>query len=75
MRQDHTLRVILNTAVIPAMSFTHNQKLKSSYILFTAFDNGAPMQVQMKASLALRFLFPYCLVFVDMEPTHLTCLC
>lgn len=49
MRQDHTLRVILNTVVVPAMTFQLNQKLKAAFVLFTAFDEGEAKQVQMKA--------------------------
>jgi hypothetical protein len=48
MRQDHTLRVILNTAVVPAMHFQLNQKLKAAFVLFTAFEDGEAKQVQMK---------------------------
>ncbi|KAK1755794.1 hypothetical protein QBC47DRAFT_344326 [Echria macrotheca] len=47
MRQDHTLRVILNTAVLPGMKFQLNQKLKAAFVLFTTFD-GEAKQVQMK---------------------------
>jgi len=54
MRQDHTLRVILNTAVVPAMTFKLTQKLKSAYVLFTAFENGEAKQVQMKVSFSIR---------------------
>ncbi len=48
MRQDHTLRVILNTVVVPAMTFQLNPKLKAAFVLFTAFDGGEAKQVQMK---------------------------
>jgi hypothetical protein len=48
MRQDHTLRVILNTVILPAMDFQLNQKLKASLILFMAFDGPNVQQVQMK---------------------------
>lgn len=48
MRQDHTLKVILNTIVLPAMKFQVTHKLKSATILFTAFDGNEPIQVQMK---------------------------
>ena len=48
MRQDHTLRVILNTVIVPAMMFQLNQKLKAAYVLFTAFEEGEAKQVQMK---------------------------
>jgi hypothetical protein len=48
MRQDHTLRVILNTIILPAMKFQVTNRLKSSTILFTAFEGGEARQVQMK---------------------------
>lgn len=48
MRQDHTLRVILNTIVLPAMQFKVTHKLKSATVLFTAFEGGEAKQVQMK---------------------------
>ncbi|KAK4226333.1 hypothetical protein QBC38DRAFT_537224 [Podospora fimiseda] len=48
MRQDHTLRVILNTVVLPGMKFQVTHKLKSATVLFTAFDGNDPIQVQMK---------------------------
>ena len=51
MRQDHTLRVILNTPILPAMDFNLSKKLKSSLILFTAFDGNEAKQVQMKVGL------------------------
>ncbi|KAK3398709.1 hypothetical protein B0T20DRAFT_438016 [Sordaria brevicollis] len=50
MRQDHTLRVILNTAIVPAMEFVVTKKLKASYVLFTAFEGTEPRQVQVKLS-------------------------
>jgi hypothetical protein len=51
MRQDHTLRVILNTVILPNMDFVLNTKLKSSTVLFMAFDGAEVMQVQMKVSI------------------------
>ena len=48
LRQDHTLRVILNTAIVPAMKFQLNQKLKAAYVIFTAFEGDEAKQVQMK---------------------------
>ncbi|GAB1318784.1 Nucleoporin NUP56 [Madurella fahalii] len=50
MRQDHTLRVILNTIVLPAMKFQLTRKLKAATVLFTAFEGGEARQVQMKLS-------------------------
>lgn len=52
MRQDHTLRVILNTVILPNMDFVLNTKLKSSTVLFMAFDGTEVRQVQMKVSIA-----------------------
>ncbi|KAK3352361.1 hypothetical protein B0T25DRAFT_184011 [Lasiosphaeria hispida] len=57
MRQDHTLRVILNTPIVPAMKFQLNQKLKAAFVLFTAFEDGEAKQVQMKLSEANATLF------------------
>lgn len=48
MRQDHTLRVILNTILLPGMKFQVTNRLKTSTVLFTAFEGGVPRQVQMK---------------------------
>ena len=50
MRQDHTLRVILNSPISPAIKFQLNQKLKAAFVLFTAFEGNEVKQVQMKAS-------------------------
>jgi hypothetical protein len=50
MRQDHTLRVILNTVILPAMDFQLTKKLKAAHVLFTAFDGEEVKQVQMKVS-------------------------
>lgn len=50
MRQDSTLRVILNTAMAPAMRFDSNEGLKAKSVLFTALEGeeAKPIQVQMK---------------------------
>lgn len=48
MRQDHTLRVILNTVLLPAMKFQVTNRLKTSTVGFTAFEEGVGRQVQMK---------------------------
>ncbi|KAK4112146.1 PH domain-like protein [Canariomyces notabilis] len=50
MRQDHTLRVILNTVILPAMKFQLTNRLKAATVLFTAFEGGEARQVQMKLS-------------------------
>jgi Ran-binding protein 3 len=50
MRQDHTLRLILNTTIVPAIKFQVITKLKSANVLFTAFDTDEVKQVQMKVS-------------------------
>ncbi|KAL1836811.1 hypothetical protein VTJ49DRAFT_4627 [Mycothermus thermophilus] len=50
MRQDHTLRVILNTVLLPAMKFQVMNRLKASTVLFTAFEEGSARQVQVKLS-------------------------
>lgn len=50
MRQDSTLRVILNTVVLANMDFIERPSLKATTILFAAFegDGTAPISVQMK---------------------------
>ncbi|KAK4192002.1 hypothetical protein QBC35DRAFT_512107 [Podospora australis] len=63
MRQDHTLRVILNTVVLPAMQFKVTHKLKSATVLFTAFEGGEAKQVQMKRAAASATESP------SLEPT------
>ena len=55
MRQDHTLRVILNTVIMPAMKFQVTNRLKTSTVLFTAFEGGEARQVQMKVGRAAKF--------------------
>ncbi|KAM7195636.1 nucleoporin NUP56 [Naviculisporaceae sp. PSN 640] len=50
MRQDHTLRVILNAPILPAMLFDLDKKLKASFIRFTAFDGTEAKLVQLKMS-------------------------
>lgn len=59
MRQDHTLRVILNTVILPNMDFVLNTKLKSSTVLFMAFDGTEVRQVQMKVSIATFLRYWY----------------
>ncbi|KAH6690472.1 hypothetical protein F5X68DRAFT_166551 [Plectosphaerella plurivora] len=49
MRQDSTHRMLLNTVVLPAINFQEKNSLKSSGILFTAFEgDGKPVSVQAK---------------------------
>jgi len=50
MRQDHTHRVLLNTAILPAMAFEEKATLKSVGVLFTAFegDEAKPVSVHLK---------------------------
>ncbi|KAH7035465.1 uncharacterized protein B0I36DRAFT_360822 [Microdochium trichocladiopsis] len=49
MRQDSTHRVILNTAIFPAMKFSEKAGLKSVAISFTALEgNAEPVSIQLK---------------------------
>lgn len=52
MRQDQTHRVILNTAIVPAMKFQEKASLKSVGILFTAFEGAEakPVSITMRVS-------------------------
>lgn len=54
MRQDSTHRVILNTVVLAATLFQERQTLKSTTVLFTAFEgeDAKPVNVQMKMNAA-----------------------
>lgn len=51
MRQEATHRVVLNTPVLKSMGITHKPGLKSSQILFMAFEDGKPLNVQLKVRL------------------------
>lgn len=57
MRQDQTHRVILNTALVPAMKFQEKASLKSVNILFTAFEGNEakPVNVTMRVSTAIIY--------------------
>ena len=54
MRQDQTHRIILNTAILPAMEFQEKASLKSVGILFTAFEgeDAKPVSITMRVSLS-----------------------
>ncbi|KFH44541.1 Brefeldin A resistance protein-like protein [Hapsidospora chrysogenum ATCC 11550] len=60
MRQDQTHRVILNTAILPAMKFQEKASLKSVGILFTAFEGAEAkpvnITVRMTAANAKTFM-------------------
>lgn len=47
LRQDQTHRVILNTAILPAMKFQEKASLKSVGILFTAFEGAEAKPVNI----------------------------
>ncbi|KAK6853106.1 dead deah box protein [Apiospora arundinis] len=49
MRQDSTHRLLLNTVLIPAMSFQEKPTNKTVCVLFTAIeDKGEPVSIQLK---------------------------
>lgn len=51
MRQDSTHRVILNTAIIPAMMFQEKATNKAVCVLFTAIEaGGEAVSIQVKVS-------------------------
>ncbi|KAI1482507.1 P-loop containing nucleoside triphosphate hydrolase protein [Daldinia eschscholtzii] len=52
MRQDSTHRVILNTAIIPAMHFQEKSTVKATYVLFTAIEDEGAVSVQVKMNSA-----------------------
>lgn len=59
LRQDQTHRVILNTAILPAMEFQEKASLKSVGILFTALEGNEakPVSITMRMSAANSKLF------------------
>ncbi|KEY70865.1 hypothetical protein S7711_00711 [Stachybotrys chartarum IBT 7711] len=69
MRQDQTHRVILNTAILPAMKFTEKASLKSVGILFTAFEgsDAKPVSITMRMSAANAKAFMNEIRFVQNE--------
>ncbi|KAI1381811.1 hypothetical protein F4677DRAFT_5152 [Hypoxylon crocopeplum] len=48
MRQDSTHRVILNTAIIPAMEFQEKSTVKATCVLFTAIEGEGAVSIQLK---------------------------
>jgi hypothetical protein len=58
MRQDSTHRVILNTAIIPAMKFQEKSNLKATYILFTAIEDGGAVSIQIKVCKHINLVSP-----------------
>ncbi|KAI0380099.1 hypothetical protein F5Y04DRAFT_106228 [Hypomontagnella monticulosa] len=52
MRQDSTHRVILNTAVIPAMQFQEKSTVKATCVLFTAIEDEGAVSIQLKMNAA-----------------------
>ena len=57
LRQDQTHRVILNTAILPAMEFQEKASLKSVGILFTAFEGAEakPVSITMRVRYGHHF--------------------
>lgn len=52
MRQDSTHRVILNTAIFPAMTFQQKPTQKATCVLFTAIEGeGEAVNIQLKVCL------------------------
>ncbi|KAI1767233.1 hypothetical protein GGR53DRAFT_463532 [Hypoxylon sp. FL1150] len=52
MRQDSTHRVILNTALIPAMQFQEKSTTKATCVLFTAIEDEGAVSIQLKMNAA-----------------------
>ncbi len=69
MRQDQTHRVILNTAIVPAMQFQEKASLKSVGILFTAFEGpeAKPVSVTMKAGFRHSRMLPHARTNEDID--------
>lgn len=58
LRQDQTHRVILNTAILPAMEFQEKASLKSVGILFTAFEGVETKPVSITMRVRSSSFFP-----------------
>lgn len=60
MRQDSTLRVILNTVMLAGMDFQLKEGFKTWSVLFTAIegDDGQYVPVTMKVPFLFHFTFP-----------------
>lgn len=58
LRQDQTHRVILNTAILPAMEFQEKASLKSVGILFAAFEGeeAKPVNITVRVRSPSRCL-------------------
>jgi hypothetical protein len=48
MRQEHTLRVILNTPILKGLEFKEKPSSSAAQILFKAFEDGKPVNMLMK---------------------------
>lgn len=57
MRQDSTHRVILNSVVLKEMKFTEKATNTAIGVLFTAFEDGKPINMQLKVIPAIFFFF------------------
>lgn len=55
MRQDSTLRVILNTAMTKNMKFEFNDGLKAKSVLFTALEGEEARHVQVQMKVRCQF--------------------
>jgi DEAD/DEAH box helicase domain-containing protein len=54
MRQDHTHKLLLNTVLLPAMKFQEKSSLKSTTILFTAFESSKEGGEALPVSISMR---------------------
>lgn len=72
MRQDQTHRVILNTAIMPAMKFQEKASLKNVGILFTAFEGeeAKPVSITMRVSKLLLDGLVYVLTVLQMTAAN-----
>lgn len=70
MRQDSTLRVILNSAMLAGMEFQLKEGLKAHSVLFTAIEgeDARHVQVQMKVCLCCLAQTPIIHLYFILEP-------
>lgn len=70
MRQDSTHRVILNTAIIPAMEFQEKSTVKATCVLFTAIEDEGAVSIQLKVRFPPRMRCNIVLIIIQMNAAN-----
>lgn len=69
MRQDHTLRIVINTAVVAGTDFVRREMMKAVGFLFTALEgpDAHPVTLQIKMSVANAEIFQQTIDLIQKE--------